>query len=132
MVFPTITAGYAGVLGLILFALSFWVIGGRGQYRIVHGDGGRPELNRRIRAHGNFTEYVPMILVLAALIEASGGGPIKIHWLLGPLTLARLIHPFGMVAPEGSRRQYAFRAPGAVITMIVLAAASMMLLTRTL
>ena len=132
MVFPTITAGYAGVLGVILFALSFWVIGGRGQYRVLHGDGGKPEMNRRIRAHGNFTEYVPMILVLTALIEASGGGATQIHWLLGPLTLARVIHPFGMLARENSVQQYALRAPGAVITLIVLASASIMLLTRTL
>jgi hypothetical protein len=132
VVFPSITAGYAGVLGLIYLVLSFWVVGGRGRYRILHGDGGKPEMNRRIRSHANFAEYVPMILVLTALVEASGAGPIKIHWLLGPLTLARIIHPFGMVAREGSVQQYSFRAPGAVITMVVLAAASIMLLTRAL
>ncbi len=130
MAFPATTALYAAILGLIYFALSIWVVMGRGQYRVLHGDGGKAPLNRRIRAHANFAEYVPLILVLAALVEAGGGSATRIHALLAPLTVARILHPIGMVAKENSVQQYSFRAPGAVITLVVLVAASVMLLVR--
>ena len=132
MTFPAITSAYAGILSVIFTLLSFWVVGGRGQYRVLHGDGGQPQLNSRIRAHANFAEYVPMILLLTALYEASGGSRTGVHWLLAPLVLARLLHPVGMLARENSVQQFAFRAPGAVITLMVLLAASVMLLRRVL
>jgi uncharacterized membrane protein YecN with MAPEG domain len=128
--FPATTALYAAILGLIFALLSFWVIGGRGQFNVMHGDGGKEQLNRRIRAHANFAEYVPLILVLAALLEGGGTPTARIHWLLAPLVVARLLHPVGMLARESSPQQFAFRAPGAVVTLIVLITASVMLLTR--
>jgi len=130
MAFPAVTALYAGILGLIYFALSAWVVMARGKYRTVHGDGGHSELHRRIRAHANFAEYVPLILLLAALIEAGGASGATIHALLLPLVVARLVHPVGMVAPENSRQQYLFRAPGAILTWLILIAASVLLLMR--
>ncbi len=132
MNFPALTSAYAGILGVIFMVLSLWVIGGRGQYRVVHGDGGRAELNRRIRAHANFAEYVPMILVLVGLFEVSGGSRAGVHAMLAPLTLARLMHPVGMLAREGSPQQFIFRAPSALATLLVLLAASAMLLSRVL
>jgi uncharacterized membrane protein YecN with MAPEG domain len=132
MTFPATTALYAAILGLIFALLSFWVIGGRGQFNVMHGDGGKEQLHRRIRAHANFAEYVPLILVLAALLEGGGAPASRIHWLLAPLTAARLLHPVGMLARENSPQQFAFRAPGAVVTLIVLIAASIMLLMQTL
>lgn len=130
MAFPAVTALYAAILGLIFALLSFWVVGGRGQFRVLHGDGGNEQLNRRIRAHANFAEYVPLILVLTALLEADGASAARVHWLLAPLALARLLHPVGMLARENSPQQFIFRAPGAVVTLIVLIAASVMLLMR--
>jgi uncharacterized membrane protein YecN with MAPEG domain len=130
MTFPAVTAAYAAILGLIYFALSAWVVMGRAKFRVINGDGGVSGLHRRIRAHANFAEYVPLILLLAALIEAGGGSRTSIHALLLPLTIARLMHPVGMVAKENSRQQYMFRAPGAIVTWAVLIAASVMLLLR--
>lgn len=132
MPFPATTALYAGVLGLVYAILTLWVVGGRGQFNVMHGDGGRTELHRRIRAHANFAEFVPLILVLVGLLEVGGASATRIHWLLAPLVVARLMHPVGMVAREHSVQQYAFRAPGAVVTLIVLVAASIMLLMRAL
>jgi uncharacterized membrane protein YecN with MAPEG domain len=104
------------------------VIAGRGKHRVIHGDGGNNRLNRRIRAHANFAEYVPFALLLIAFLEASGARHFTLHCLLVPLLVARVIHPIGMVAPENSAQQYAFRAPGAVITFVVVVAASVLLL----
>ena len=74
-----------GLSAFFLLALSLWVVLGRAKLRVSHGDGGHDVLNRRIRAQGNFTEYVPMILLLAALLEGSGTGRTAIH---GPVAAA--------------------------------------------
>jgi uncharacterized membrane protein YecN with MAPEG domain len=102
MNFPIVTAAYAGFLSLIFAALSAWVIVGRGQFGVYHGDGGKAELNWRIRAHGNFAEYVPLILLLVAFLETTGAGHAMVHALLLTLVVARVMHPIGMVAHEAS------------------------------
>ncbi|NNC55212.1 MAG: hypothetical protein HKO07_05785, partial [Pseudomonadales bacterium] len=53
-----ITLLYAGLLSILLLVLSYRVVQIRRQ-GIALGDGGDLTLQRRIRAHGNFTEYVP-------------------------------------------------------------------------
>ena len=60
-----ITALYAGLLTILLFVLSIRVIGLRGNpvfSFIAHGKGDEELLQRAIRAHGNFTEYMPCLL----------------------------------------------------------------------
>ena len=132
MSFPTLTALYAAVLSLMFAALSIWVVAGRGQFRIHHGDGGKEAMNRRIRAHGNFAEYVPLILLLAAFLEGAGAGHRMIHALLAPLVVARLMHPIGMLAREGSLQQFAFRGVAALATFVILTTAAVLLLLRLL
>lgn len=130
MVFPTVTAFYAAILALVFMALSAWVTAGRGKLDILHGDGGDDGLNRRIRAHANFAEYVPLILLVAALLEADGATEFTMNALLLPLLIARIIHPIGMVARKNSPQQFAFRAPGALITWVVMVATAILLLLR--
>lgn len=130
MRFPAVTASYAALLGLVFAALSAWVVVGRGQFAIHHGDGGNERLNRRIRSHGNFAEYVPLILMLTALLESRGEDPLIIHALLGMLLVARIVHPMGMLAPVASPRQYLLRATSSTATWLLLIAASALLLLR--
>jgi len=132
MAFPVLTSAYAGAFGVIFFALSMWVVLGRLKFRVTHGDGGKPSMNRRIRAHGNFAEYVPFILFLVALLEAGGSEPTTIHALLLPLVVVRVAHPFGMLAPESAPAQFIFRGAGIIVTFAILMSASVMLLTRAL
>jgi len=132
MLFPTVTALYAVIFALIYFALTAWVIAGRVTFRVNLGDGGQDLLNRRIRAHGNFAEYIPFILLLAALLEGKGAAPITLHALLLPLVIARLIHPVGMLAPSLSSRQFALRGVGMVITAAILLITALLLLTQLL
>jgi uncharacterized protein len=130
MAYPLVTAVYAGVLGLIFTVLSSWVIGGRLRTQTLHDDGGTGTINRRIRAHANFAEYVPLILLVVALLESHGAGRSTVHGLLLPLTIARVLHPFGMFAPLNSMQQFICRGAPAVITLAVLAIASILLLVR--
>ena len=130
MVFPAVTAIYAAVLTLIYMALTIWVSVARVRLRVNHGDGGHVQLNRRIRAHANFAEYVPLILLLVALLEADGATRFTINALLLPLVIARIMHPIGMTARDFSARQFTFRGPGAGVTWVVMVIAAVLLLGR--
>ena len=128
MTYPLVTSGYAAFLALIFVAISAWVVAGRAAFKVNYGDGGDDRLTRRMRAHANFAEYVPLILILVALLEARATSRFTIHALLLPLVIARALHPFGMLARDGSRQQLAFRGSTTMVTWLVLVAAAVLLL----
>lgn len=128
---PLITSIYAAAFAVLFVILSIQVVVIRGRTGIVHGDGQHDLLNRKIRAHGNFAEYVPLILLLVSFLEMSGRSPTLIHALLAPLMLARLMHPVGMLQPVASVRQYAWRASSMTITWLVTVAAAAMLIQQS-
>jgi uncharacterized protein len=87
----TITPLYAGLLAILFLALSIRVIQKRTNVSL--GDGGDPELLRRIRGHGNFAEYVPLMLLMMALLEYGGALPAWLLHALGiTLVVARVLH----------------------------------------
>lgn len=58
-------------------------------------------LRRKTRAHGNFIEYVPLALVLMAMLELSGGAPLYL-WIGGfALLTARMLHGIGQRFSDG-------------------------------
>ena len=59
-----VTPLIASALTLIFIRLSFAVIRLRRANRVGLGSGGNEELERAIRAQGNFAEYVPFGLIL--------------------------------------------------------------------
>lgn len=129
MIFPAHTALAAGLLALLYAGLSLWVMSGRVSDSVLIG-GGDAHLQRRIRAHGNFAEYVPLILLLIALLEAGGAHHRPVDILLMGLVVARVLHPIGLFAPPNSPRQFACRGGGIITTLIVMIAAALMLLIR--
>lgn len=84
---------YAGLLALWYLVLSSRIIVLRRQ-GVSLGDGGDPVLLRRIRAHGNFSEYVPFILILIGILELSHLPTIILHILGITLVIARLLHGY--------------------------------------
>jgi uncharacterized membrane protein YecN with MAPEG domain len=130
MIFPAVTAVYAALFGLVLFALSIWVIATRLRQNVLIGDGGNDALTRCMRAHANFTEYMPLILILAGLFETAGGSRPILRIVLTVLLVARVAHPFGMVAKENSIQQFACRGLPAILTFVSLAVLSVLLLIR--
>lgn len=104
----TITPIYAGLAGLIFFAISLRVSLRRLTSQVSIGAGEDKELTQRIRIHGNFAEYVPMILILMALAEFQGMPPLATH-LAGVVMIAgRLAHLTGMkTARTGPARRFA-------------------------
>lgn len=128
MTFPATTAFYAALLALFYLGLSGWVVAGRLSGNVLHGDGGDSDLQKRIRCQGNFGEYVPIALILIALLEAHGAGHGTVQGLLLALLIGRVIHPIGMFAPPNSPRQFACRGGGIVLTIAAILIAAVMLL----
>ena len=58
-------------------------------------------LQRKVRAFGNFIEYVPLALLLIILLELISS-PAWLLWLLGILlTTARIAHAYGVIKTYG-------------------------------
>lgn len=92
-----ITPLYAGLLGILYLALSFRVVQGRQAADGPGlGDGGNASMLRRIRGHANFAEYVPIILVLLAMLELGAWPAWLLHGLGAALLIARLLHGYAL------------------------------------
>ena len=92
-----VTSLFAALLALMLFTLTMTVIVTRMTTKTDLGDGDNPSMFRRIRAHGNFVEYVPMGLILLGLNEVSGAGAIWLVTIGALLLVGRILHAAGMI-----------------------------------
>ena len=94
-----VTSLVAAVLTAIFIKLSLAVIGLRKKNKVGLGSGGHEDLERAIRAQGNFAEYVPFGIILMACLELNGAP----WWLVAipgvALIIGRLIHAVGINTP---------------------------------
>lgn len=111
-----VTLVTAGCCGLLYFVLSLRVVLGRQAHKVMLGDGGHDALLARIRAHANFAEYVPIILILMGLIEMRTGVTEMLTSTGVLLFLIRIAHALGMARPAPNP----FRIAGAAGTWIIL------------
>ncbi len=117
MILP-ITLTIAGAAAI----LNIWLGWRVGQVRISNkvsmGDSGNPAVIARMRAHANYAEYTPFVLILIGLVEFAVGTTLWL-WAVGALyLLARIAHAFGMdVQPPGRSK---LRGIGIVVTMLTL------------
>ena len=118
-----ITAIIASVLTIIFIKLSFAVIALRRKNQVGLGSGGHEDLERAIRAQGNFSEYVPIGIILIACLELNGA-PWGLVLLLGiALIIGRLMHAKGINTPppDFSLRVTGMKFTfGTLITLVVL------------
>ena len=87
---------YAALLGLIFVPMTLRV----GMYRVKNkidiGDGEDAVLLRLIRSQANFVETVPLVLIMAVLMELAGASAIWLHGVAGGLVVARILHYLGL------------------------------------
>jgi uncharacterized membrane protein YecN with MAPEG domain len=98
---PRLALLFAGIHALLLLAFSAQVSRLRGRTKLGLGAGDSTDLARWIRVQGNFVEYVPLALLLLALLEI-GGAPRA--WLLAggsALLAGRLLHAWGLSRHSG-------------------------------
>ncbi len=99
--------------------INLWLAIRVGQMRRLHkvsvGDGGNMAVIARMRAHANFIEYAPIILILLALLELARGTSTY-AWAYGlAFVVARVCHGLGMDTWKPGR------AIGVGLTFVILA-----------
>ncbi|MEP3224935.1 MAG: MAPEG family protein [Parasphingorhabdus sp.] len=115
MVLP-ITLTIAGAAALINIWLMIRVGQVRSSEKVDVGDGGNEKVIRRMRAHANFGESAPIVLILIAAIEWSSGSPIWL-WIVGGLYMVgRLAHGLGMDGGALGKG----RMIGTILTMLIM------------
>jgi hypothetical protein len=117
-----ITSIIASVLTVIFIQLSLAVIGLRRKNKVGLGSGGHDNLERAIRAQGNFAEYVPFGILLIACLELNGAP----WWLVAvpgiTLIIGRLFHPKGINEPPPDFKNRVLGMKFTINTLITLVA----------
>lgn len=116
-----ITTLYALLLAFILLALFVNVARRRAALSQSIGDGGDVELHERIRSHGNFVEWTPMVLILLALAEIQQGAALALHAAGILLVAGRVLHPFGLHADRPGHPLRIAGNMGAILAIVILA-----------
>lgn len=92
-----ITSTVAALAAVGLIALSVPVSLRRMTVKQAIGTGDDQVLLRRIRAQGNFIEYVPIGIILLALAELRGAPQFLVFAAAGPMVIGRIAHAIGML-----------------------------------
>lgn len=116
---------YAGLLGLLLIALSAQVVVARRRFRVGLGAGSEEGLQQAIRVQANFVEYVPFAVLLLVFAEVQGLPLAAIHASGLVLLASRVLHAIGLSKSPG--RSFG-RFYGTAGTWLVIAALSTWLL----
>ena len=112
-----VTPIYGGLLALLYLALSGHVIRTRYRTRTALGTGGHASVERAMRVHANFNEYVPLTLVLMLAAELAGASAGLAHAAGLCLLVGRLAHAVGL----GRENEVAvLRSVGMVLTFLAL------------
>lgn len=122
-----ITAFYAGVIGLLLLALSYNVVRNRIRAQVSLGTGEDRGLEKAVRAQGNLTEYAPLILLLMALVEAGGSSPWLTHGCGGLLVVSRVLHATGIAGRRSVSPGRKIGIAGTWVVLLVMSVAAVAL-----
>ncbi len=113
----SVTPLYATLLGFLLVYLSIRVIRLRRRLKVAIGVGGEAAIERAARVHANFSEYVPMALILLLLAEIRGGSPLVLHAIGLTLVVGRATHAFGV---SQAAEDYRWRTLGMTLTFFAI------------
>lgn len=115
MILP-ITLTIAGAAALV----NIWLMVRVGQVRTSEkvniGDGGNDKVIRRMRAHANYGESLPIVLILIAAIELASGSPSWLWVVGGVYMLGRVAHGIGM---DGGKLGKG-RMVGTILTLLIM------------
>ena len=116
MILP-ITLTVAGAAALINIWLMIRVGQVRTSEKVSVGAGGNEKVIRRMRAHSNYIESAPFVLLLVAAIELASATSPTWLWIVGGLyLLGRVAHGVGMDDGKFGKG----RMIGTIVTMLTL------------
>ncbi|GAB2646332.1 MAPEG family protein [Vibrio panuliri] len=114
-----ITALYASLLALLMIWLAVQVIKQRRKNRIAYADGGIEGLQVARSAQGNAVDYIPITVILLALIEYNGANVLLIHGLGIIFLVGRVLHARAILAQELKGRINGMKLTFAVMFALV-------------
>lgn len=116
---PRISLLIASLHVVLYLVLALRVVLHRNVHKIGVGSGGDAVLRRKVRVHGNFGEYVPLALLMLALLELAAVSTTWL-WTFGiALLVARVLHAVGL---GGSSGYSVGRFAGTLLTFVTLLA----------
>ena len=119
-----VTPLFASIFALMYLYLSFGVIKFRLKHQVSLGTGEHSDLEKAMRTHGNFAEYVPLCLILLFLLENLTLSTNLAFWLGCLLLVARVSHVIGM----NNGKLFKFRQFGMIGTFLVMLISSLAML----
>ncbi len=93
-----VTALYAAILAALMIWLSIQVIKQRRKAQVKYADGGVDALTIARSAQGNAVDYIPVTLILMAMVEYNGASLWMIHACGIVFVLGRILHAKGILA----------------------------------
>ena len=123
---------YVILLIALYIALSVSVIKHRIRAQSALGDAGDVELQQRIRAHGNFAEYVPLFVIAMALAEMQGLNGYAVNFICTWFVIGRFCHAHSFLNVEkfegkALKTSMKFRQAGMMLTFSGLGLAALAL-----
>jgi len=106
-------------MALLIFLLGFWVSIQRGRTNVITGiqDDPTSGLNKAVRAHGNATEYVPILAVLTIYLgtqDVAGW----VGWAMIVAAVSRYLVVIGFLTCKTLEKPHVLKAIGALGTYV--------------
>ena len=114
-----ITALYANILAILIIWLAVQVIKQRRLNQIAYADGGVEALQIARSAQSNATEYIPITLILMAILEFNSAYPTWIHLTGIIFVIGRVIHAKGILKKDLKKRIRGMQVTFLVILSLV-------------
>lgn len=115
---------WIGLNAIFLIYISWHVGQGRIKHKVNLGDAGNDDMQRRIRAQGNYIEYAPAALLGLFVLAQLGLAANIIHALGGFFFIARVSHFLGLGTGAWPRGRFV----GTLGTMLTLLATGALLI----
>lgn len=111
---------YAGLLGLLLIALSTQVVLARRRFHVRLGHGTEEGMQQAVRVQANFAEYVPFAVLLLVLAEITGLPTEAVHGAGILLVASRVLHAWGLSHSSGRTFGRFYGTAGTWLTIVAL------------
>ncbi len=91
-----ITSVYVVPLAVLMIVLWMSVTKTRAAMGVSIGNNGDTVLHEKIRRHGNFIEWVSVVILMMMIAEIRGANGTALHVAGILLVIGRAVHPFGL------------------------------------
>jgi uncharacterized membrane protein YecN with MAPEG domain len=117
-----ISATYVAIAMLMLVPLSINVVKERNSASQILGAEPNTSLHRAVRAHGNFAEYAPIILIGLVVLESLSASKKTLHAMGSLFIFGRASHAVSILYLEPLHQMLHLRKIGMITTFSIMLA----------